>query len=367
MSRVKPNLDHLRWIAAFAVAFQHARSLVMIDYHPDAGLAAKALYFATGFSHQAVVIFFVLSGYLVGGAAIRLMRESSEDQRRRFALDRFVRIFIVLLPALALTGIVALLSPPVPVIASGTWGSDIPNAVATSSASTWLGTGLMLNEILTRTTPYNGALWSLAYEWSYYVFAAAAIFVVNNDRRAILIGLYAIVLLVLCAFLAPMLLAMGLLWLAGAAASLIKGLKLPLLTTPMFLGALLITRFDLIGPFAEDLIVAGATALLIADRSFQETFTLERAGGRLASFSYSLYAIHWPVMLALIVALQSNGFLLERLAPGMTSYAMITLLVAAAYAAALLFAHLTEHRTSQLKALIMARSARARGTVPAAR
>lgn len=367
MSRVRPNLDHLRWIAAFAVVFQHARSLVMIDYHPDAGLMAKALYFATGFSHQAVVIFFVLSGYLVGGAAIRLIRESNEDQRRRFALDRFVRIFIVLLPALALTGLVALLSPPVPVIASGTWGSDIPDAVATSSATAWIGTSFLVNEILTRTTPYNGALWSLAYEWSYYVFAAAAIFVANIDRRAIPVALYAVVLFVLCAFLAPMMLAMGLLWLAGAAASCIKGPRLPALTLLMFLGSLLITRFDLIGPFAEDLLMACATALLIADRSFQDTFALERAGYRLASFSYSLYAIHWPVMLAVIVAMQSNGFLLERLAPGIASYAMLALLVAASYAAALLFAHLTELRTTQVKAWITARSARARDTVPAAR
>ena len=102
MSPCKPALDHLRWIAAFAVVFQHARSLVMVDYRPDAGLIAKSLYFATGFSHEAVIIFFVLSGYLVGGKAIRLARRSTEEQRRRFVIDRFVRIFIVLLPALAM-------------------------------------------------------------------------------------------------------------------------------------------------------------------------------------------------------------------------------------------------------------------------
>ena len=43
----------------------------MVDYRPDAGLIAKSLYFATGFSHEAVIIFFVLSGYLSGLAYLK--------------------------------------------------------------------------------------------------------------------------------------------------------------------------------------------------------------------------------------------------------------------------------------------------------
>ena len=355
MSPVKPALDHLRWIAAFAVVFQHARSLILVDYSPGVGLLAKALYFVTGFSHEAVIIFFVLSGYLVGGKAIRLAQGSTEDQRARFVVDRFVRIFIVLLPALAITALVALLAPPVPVIASDNWGADIPNAVATSTAAAWLGTTFLVNEIVTRTTPYDGALWSLAYEWTYYVLAAAALFIAALDRRplAVLLYLYAAALLLLCALLAPLVLAMGLFWIAGALASQLRRVDHPYLTVAAFLAILLATRFDLVGPFVEDALVAASTALLIADRSVQRLTLWQRPGVYLASFSYSLYAIHWPLMLGAVAAVQASGLLPQRLPPGMVAYASIAALIILAYAASMLFASFTEQQTGRLKNLII--------------
>ena len=59
---------------------EHARSLVFVDYGElqSPGLWAKGFYFLTGFGHEAVMVFFVISGYLVGGKVWSLYRERSE-------------------------------------------------------------------------------------------------------------------------------------------------------------------------------------------------------------------------------------------------------------------------------------------------
>ena len=66
------------------------------------GLVANGFYLITGLGHQAVLVFFVLSGYFVGGSVV------DGFQRRRFSwtgygIARLSRLWTVLLPALLLT------------------------------------------------------------------------------------------------------------------------------------------------------------------------------------------------------------------------------------------------------------------------
>jgi peptidoglycan/LPS O-acetylase OafA/YrhL len=52
----------------------HLRNAMLVDYaelvHPS--IAIKIFYAITSFGHQAVMIFFVLSGYFVGGGRVAL-------------------------------------------------------------------------------------------------------------------------------------------------------------------------------------------------------------------------------------------------------------------------------------------------------
>jgi peptidoglycan/LPS O-acetylase OafA/YrhL len=66
------NLDLLRGSAAFLVLSGHLRSYIFQSYGELAqeSLPVKAFYFGTGLGHQAVIIFFALSGFLVGGKAL---------------------------------------------------------------------------------------------------------------------------------------------------------------------------------------------------------------------------------------------------------------------------------------------------------
>ena len=67
-----PHLDMIRGLAALEVCLGHLRGFFLVDYgQTQGGLAAKLFYTLTGMHHQAVMIFFVLSGFLVGGSVIR--------------------------------------------------------------------------------------------------------------------------------------------------------------------------------------------------------------------------------------------------------------------------------------------------------
>lgn len=65
-------LDLIRGSSALLVCLGHLRNAMLVDYstlvHPN--IAIKAFYALTSFGHQAVMVFFVLSGYFVGGGGV---------------------------------------------------------------------------------------------------------------------------------------------------------------------------------------------------------------------------------------------------------------------------------------------------------
>ena len=93
-----------RWLAAFAVLIAHAGSLLISQ--PDImsaphGPGAYVWWFLTGFPHQAVIVFFVISGFLVGGNFIAKSR-GTEPFLAKYFVDRTVRIYLLLVPVILL-------------------------------------------------------------------------------------------------------------------------------------------------------------------------------------------------------------------------------------------------------------------------
>ncbi len=68
-----------------------------------------ALYPATAFFHEAVVVFFVLSGFLVAGPNIDRAR-LRVFQLKSYSIDRVSRIYATVIPALVLTVLADLIS-----------------------------------------------------------------------------------------------------------------------------------------------------------------------------------------------------------------------------------------------------------------
>ena len=93
------TLDIIRGLAALEVMFSHLRGFLFEDFPrlPHPSLLVKAFYYLTGFGHQAVIIFFVLSGYLVGGSVLVAKQDGF---CLRYSVQRLARLWIVLVPCL---------------------------------------------------------------------------------------------------------------------------------------------------------------------------------------------------------------------------------------------------------------------------
>src|SRR5215217_3717130 len=84
-------MNLLRGIASLQVAAAHLRS----ELYPglrgldEPGVPYMALAFLTGFAHQAVIVFFLISGWLVGGSLLN--RIGQPCALRSYAIDRITR------------------------------------------------------------------------------------------------------------------------------------------------------------------------------------------------------------------------------------------------------------------------------------
>src|ERR1700742_1036888 len=96
-------LDLLRGVAALLVCLFHWRYLLFVDYSQITAyrVPLKYFYLVTSTSRQAVIVFFVLSGYLISSSIFRLERRAAWSWRL-YLTHRLVRLWIVLFPALLL-------------------------------------------------------------------------------------------------------------------------------------------------------------------------------------------------------------------------------------------------------------------------
>lgn len=98
------HLDVVRALAAFAVLIYHVRYRFFLDYADlqSSSILTKAFYLITSFGHDAVMVFFVLSGFLISGSIFR-ERRTGKFTWRRYAVNRLTRLYVVLIPGLLLT------------------------------------------------------------------------------------------------------------------------------------------------------------------------------------------------------------------------------------------------------------------------
>src|SRR4051812_21945413 len=96
-------LDLIRFSAALLVLFGHARGLLLegIGSVQQPTVLIQGLYFLSGLQHEGVVMFFVVSGFLVGGSALRQIAEG-RFKYPPYLINRFARIYLVYIPALLL-------------------------------------------------------------------------------------------------------------------------------------------------------------------------------------------------------------------------------------------------------------------------
>ncbi len=354
--RLSVRLDLIRWLAAFLVCISHVRSLCIVDYGAESGWATRAFYFIHGFGHSAVMVFFVLSGYLIGGEVLKALRNGTFDPRSYFT-KRAARLYTPYLPALVLlAGIDWLGFRHFNVEGLYTNGKELVMVFYDISERLTFETGagnfLFLQTLKVPTLGSNTPLWSLTCEaWYYLLFPLAAIVCFSPLTRVTRL-VCALMLLFAGWFVGGEILIYFGVWLSGACIHFLNRSVFRTVwpSVAIILTAATCLRLHSTGTVSVwvwNFVIAAGTALLI--NTLSHTPGNVPAGARahraLSGFSYSLYLCHWPLALFLMAVLyQKTGHGIQMPLSAF-SLSIYTGLVLCIYGFSWGFAWLTERNT----------------------
>jgi peptidoglycan/LPS O-acetylase OafA/YrhL len=357
-------LDLSRWGAAFLVVTGHVRSFMFRPYETQAHVSAleKAFYFMTGFGHSAVMVFFVMSGFLVGGKVLERLALGTFSWRK-YATDRGSRIYAVYAAALLLGaaldyfgyhdanrfGLYDLTFPGTLFVVDHNFHASLTPAV--------FGVNLiMCQTIFGPVLGSNGPLWSLANEFWYYVLGAIlfAMFYANRPWQAVLC-VCAITAIYL--FLPISILAYFLIWLMGASLYYLRHKPiLPLwFSLLLFLGCCGVERLQMINrPYVTDFSIGLSFALVINSCSgINWRIPGHLLSRKAADFSYSAYLCHFPfVVFLLSFVYQKFGFGLQGSGGSRLLVCLFLAVVGCAYVWCYLVSLLTERQTPRIRKFV---------------
>ena len=313
-------LDGLRWTAAIIVTFSHIRALIWVQGSSleKPNIVIKGFYAVTSMGVEAVATFFVLSGYLVGGVNYARFMQGSFDLRR-YGIDRFTRIYTVLLLTLPCVSVLDITGRAL-FARSGYYSgasaliAERFGAFPMPSLSGYMTNVAALQDFYAPVFGSNIPLWSLSYEIWFYVLAGAMFFAgsaARGLRLAIVIASIGIVLILGAKFV--FFLAV---WLIGVAAhrlsrtnrytpTPIRWLMLAMLPIAMLASDQTSITVKLGQAEIKPMLVAVALicgAVLVTWRHADHGFLqrTRRFNAFLASFSFSLYLLHFPAALLVI-------------------------------------------------------------------
>lgn len=331
------HLDALRGFAAFSVLLNHWRDAFFIDYPklPHRNVLDAVFYFVTGLGHQWVIVFFVLSGYLVGGSVLRSV-DGDRWSWRSYLLARLTRLYVALLPALLLGGALDWVGMRLSGTAWVYTGQSGMRALVTNVHSTltlpiFVANGLFLQTIALpgmngRAVPAfgsNGVLWSLSNEFWYYMAFPVLVFLLGRGRSWRTRAACGLGLLLWGWFVGSGIVLLGISWLMGALIAISPSISvnrvsmriLAIVAAVVALGGGLVLAKMHDGSIAFDLVLGAAVTALIGVTLCCGTSPLPTAyvyvSRRAARSSYTLYLVHLPLVIFLKASLH-----IDRAAPG---------------------------------------------------
>lgn len=295
-----PWLDWMRFLAALAVVVCHVRGGHWLDWGRMDGADKTwpgAVFFAlTRPNLEPVIVFFLLSGFLVGGRLVERLQDGT-FRVWDYALDRFTRIYIPLLPALVVSGVIA-------------WYCGVAISWRELAGNIFALQGAFVNSF-----GKNEPLWSLSYEiWFYVLGGFAAVCVMAKGRGSYwgLVGL--LIGFLIFTKLSPLFL---LCWMIGALAYPLRtvtiGVSAAAIGFIVTAAAIILSQLNMASasvridpaylPSREvcALLLSAGLAIVISwlcgqmpKRKTLQQF--ENFGTKLAAFSYTLYLTHYPLM-----------------------------------------------------------------------
>jgi len=293
-------LDLVRFIAALMVVLVHARGHLFVDYGSlpvsDKTIGIAIFYALTRLGEEAVIAFFVLSGFLVGGRSmVKMVR--GEFVPSSYAVDRIVRIMLPLAPALIYTAIVRL------VVDGGFDGLGLIENL------------FSLQGVVAPVFGGNAPLWSLSYEVWFYILTFSIGLFWSGESRYRALAIFVLVCFIFTRLDAAYLIC----WLIGGAAyfgiSRSISRKVLLVAVPLTLYAVFsiqVARGSVSIPTVKYfaylqsrevsiILLSVGLALIIRQLVVSEPVsavarTIDRMGTQLAAPSYTLYLTHYPTL-----------------------------------------------------------------------
>jgi peptidoglycan/LPS O-acetylase OafA/YrhL len=273
-------------------------------------------YVVTGAGHQAVIVFFLLSGFLVGGTVLRAV-ERGEWKWTTYLLRRSTRLWIVLVPALILcfiwdkSGLSFGYAP-------GLYGGHalnhmLGNVSQLLSRQIFLANLFFLQGIHAPTYGSDGALWSLAFEFWYYLLFPLGLFAFFPYFRLRYRIAYFVLFLAASYFVRGGILYEFPIWLAGVLLLKVPSLRphsglakiarlvAPIAYVPVFF---FLAKAHILPSLVSDYVLAAFTFLLMwillsATNAHPERAVPVLFSRWIARFSYTLYAVHTPLLVFL--------------------------------------------------------------------
>jgi len=315
-------------------------------------------YFLTGLGHQAVIVFFVLSGYLIAGSILTQINKGNFDIKG-YAVNRISRLYIVLIVALPLTVLLDYIGIYYDKV--GLYTGKVPTATLGFSIASRLSfkyffsSFFMLQTIVLPPLGSNSSLWSLSNEFWYYILfpcLVLSVLFIKIKRQYSFFYLFAVILLIL--FLPIHIEMYFFIWLLGLIPFYIA-LKKPFYKV-FFVIALFVWLFlkklAHINDFSYDLVLALIVAFCVASftdyeqRAHQGALKLNE---RLSSFSYSTYLVHFPVIMITLTLIKHfflTGIWME---PGIIAYLIFTWVFLLVVVTSYIVATFTEFQTPQFR------------------
>ena len=367
------KLDLVRGVSALLVLIAHVRSLVLVDFVQieNASIFMKMGYFLTGIHHQAVIVFFILSGFFVGGSVLQAVRRGRFSWKR-YASARLTRLWIVLFPALVLTCVLDLWGQRLaPEVYAGECYRAFQSGPSESQPislglGTFLGNLVFLQTIVVRPYGTNGPLWSLANEFWYYVLFPLVVMSGSLCFGATRYRWYSVIGIVLSAalvwWLPPAILLPSPIWLFGvivwivsqndAAMRVMQHWSWNFCFGMLFLGSLASSKTSSLA--GTDFVVGLSFACWVpsllgpwARQGWCQWISLASS-----EISYTLYVTHFP----LSFLLAASWFRGRQSFPDVVGCSLFMAIVTSALAVAWMMWFLFESNTERVRHLLEARS-----------
>lgn len=353
-------LDLVRGIAAFLVLVSHWKIMFFLDFHK---IPSHRIWFAIPYAiceagHQAVLIFFVMSGYLISGSVFRSSKRG-KWQWRSYLTHRFVRLWVVLIPGIFLGGLWDWIgihyvnhANLYDSMCAKAHGINVTQSLVPSA---FFGNIAFLQTILVPSFGSNGALWSLANEFWYYILFPLGWLALQRKTAASRRIFYLLLLFPLMWFLRSSVLPLFPVWLAGTVLAMLPpprfGNSIRLTAGAIYVPLVfLFSRPIVLSSLLQDYVFGGITFLffwiILSAREPAGAFIGNHIARQSARFSYTLYIIHMPALL-LLTALFAGQQLWSPTDVSHDALALAILFVLILYA--YLIASATEFRTNRVR------------------